>query len=245
MKSLLFAVVLAFSLGLIGLASQPTDAIAATDTAGTQTLTAAVGESQPLMVTGQASASPTSPEMPQVRRPISIVVFLIIVAITLWIVYAAAKRTKTSADFYVAHSAITGAQNGWALAGDYMSAASFLGIAGLISLYGYDGFLYSVGWLVAYVTVLLLVAEPCRNSGRYTMGDILSFRSFPIPVRSMAALSSVTVSTFYLIAQMVGAGKLMELLFGVPYTYAIIGVGRLWSCTWSSEACWPRPGFRS
>jgi cation/acetate symporter len=227
MKSLLVALLLAISLGLFGLVSHPTHAIAATGAASTQTLIAEAGGSQPVTVSGPVAASPSRSEAPQVRRPISILVFLLIVALTLCIVYAAARRTKTSADFYVARSTITGAQNGWALAGDYMSAASFLGIAGLISLYGYDGFLYSVGWLVAYVTLLLLIAEPCRNSGRYTMGDILSFRSFPIPVRSMAALSSVTVSTFYLIAQMVGAGKLMELLFGVPYTYAIIGVGAL------------------
>lgn len=160
-------------------------------------------------------------------RPITIAMFLIFIGITLLVVYWAAGRTKTSADFYVAGSAISGTQNGWALAGDYMSAASFLGIAGLISLYGYDGFLYSVGWLVAYVTLLLIVAEPCRNSGRYTIGDILAFRSFPIPVRAMAAISTVTVSTFYLIAQMVGAGKLMELLLGVPFRISIILVGAI------------------
>jgi cation/acetate symporter len=108
-----------------------------------------------------------------------------------------------------------------------MSAASFLGIAGLISLYGYDGFMYSVGWLVAYVTVLLIVAEPCRNAGKFTMGDILSFRTNPKPVRAAAAISTVAVSTFYLTAQMVGAGKLMELLLGIPFRIAISGVGAL------------------
>ena len=97
----------------------------------------------------------------------------------MWVTYLAAKRTKTAADFYAAGGGITGTQNGWAIAGDYMSAASFLGISGLISLYGYDGFMYSVGWLVAYITVLLIVAEPCRNAGKYTMGDILSFRTDP------------------------------------------------------------------
>lgn len=160
-------------------------------------------------------------------RPLTVAMTLIFIAVTIIVVYWAAQRTKTSADFYVAGSAISGSQNGWALAGDYMSAASFLGIAGLISLYGYDGFLYSVGWLVAYVTLLLVVAEPCRNSGRYTVGDILSFRAFPIPVRAMAAVSTLTVSTFYLIAQMVGAGKLMELLAGTPYNISIIIVGTL------------------
>lgn len=167
------------------------------------------------------------PDHPRATRPISIIVFLLIIAVTGGVVYWAARRTKTTADFYVAHSAITGTQNGWALAGDYMSAASFLGIAGLISLYGYDGFMYSVGWLVAYVTILLLVAEPCRNAGKYTMGDILAFRSFAIPVRSVGAVATVVVTTFYLIAQMVGAGKLMELLFGIPFRLAICGVGAL------------------
>lgn len=193
----------------------------------TQTITLAslAGTSSP----PPAVPSPSKGSLPilTIVRPITIAMFLIFIGVTLMVVYWAARRTKTSADFYVAGASITGVQNGWALAGDYMSAASFLGIAGLISLYGYDGFLYSVGWLVAYVTLLLIVAEPCRNSGRYTIGDILSFRSFPIPVRAMAAVSTVTVSTFYLIAQMVGAGKLMELLLGVPFRISIILVGSI------------------
>ena len=153
--------------------------------------------------------------------------FAVIIGITLAVVVWAAKQTKTTADFYAAGGGITGTQNGWAIAGDYMSAASFLGISGMISLYGYDGFMYSVGWLVAYITVLLIVAEPCRNAGKYTLGDILSFRTDPKPVRAVAAISTVAVSTFYLTAQMVGAGKLMALLVGVPYKTAIIGVGIL------------------
>jgi cation/acetate symporter len=153
--------------------------------------------------------------------------FLVIIGITLSIVVWAAKRTKTASDFYAAGGGITGTQNGWAIAGDYMSAASFLGISGLISLYGYDGFMYSVGWLVAYITVLLIVAEPCRNAGKYTLGDILAFRTQPKPVRAVAAISTVAVSTFYLTAQMVGAGKLMALLVGFNYTFSIIGVGIL------------------
>lgn len=163
----------------------------------------------------------------EANKAITITLFVIIVLITLGIVIWAAKRTKTTADFYAARGAITGLQNGWAISGDYMSAASFLGIAGLISLYGYDGFMYSVGWLVAYVTVLLIVAEPCRNAGKFTMGDILSFRSNPKPVRAAAAISTVCVSVFYLTAQMVGAGKLMELLLGIPFKLAISGVGAL------------------
>ena len=175
-------------------------------------------------ITAQA---PAKVERVEANKAITITMFLIIVGITLGIVVWAAKRTKTTADFYAARGAITGTQNGWAIAGDYMSAASFLGIAGLISLYGYDGFMYSVGWLVAYVTVLLIVAEPCRNAGKFTMGDILSFRTNPKPVRAAAAISTVAVSTFYLTAQMVGAGKLMELLLGIPFRIAISGVGCL------------------
>ncbi|MGD9817640.1 MAG: cation acetate symporter [Desulfomonilaceae bacterium] len=176
-------------------------------------------------ITAQAKAA--VPTKVEANRTITIAMFLVIIAITLGVVVWAASRTKTTADFYAARGAITGTQNGWAIAGDYMSAASFLGIAGLISLYGYDGFMYSVGWLVAYVTVLLIVAEPCRNAGKFTMGDILSFRSNPKPVRAAAAISTVAVSTFYLTAQMVGAGKLMELLIGIPFKFAISGVGAL------------------
>src|SRR6185436_14900971 len=112
--------------------------------------------------------------------------------------------------------------------GDYMSAASFLGIAGLIAFFGYDGFLYSVGWLVAYLTVLLIVAEPLRNAGKYTMADVLAYRLSPRPVRAMAALSTLVVSTFYMIAQMVGAGALVALLLkGIGYNTAVAGVGAL------------------
>ncbi len=161
------------------------------------------------------------------NRTLTLSMFLAIIAVTLGIVFWAAKRTKTTADFYAAKGAITGFQNGWAIAGDYMSAATFLGMAGLISLNGFDGFLYPTGWMVAFVTVLLVVAEPCRNSGKYTVGDILSFRSNPKPVRACAAIVTLAVSTFYLTAQMVGAGKLMELLVGVPYVVALIAVGFL------------------
>ncbi len=161
------------------------------------------------------------------NKAITIGMFLFIIAITMGVVVWAAKKTKTAADFYTAGGGITGTQNGWAIAGDYMSAASFLGISGLISLYGYDGFMYSVGWLVAYITVLLIVAEPCRNAGKYTLGDILSFRTQPKTVRAVAAISTVAVSTFYLTAQMVGAGKLMQLLIGFNYMWSIIGVGIL------------------
>jgi cation/acetate symporter len=170
-----------------------------------------------------ALAANTLKANPYVTLPI----FAIIISVTMGVVIWSAKKTKSASDFYTAGGGITGTQNGWAIAGDYMSAASFLGISGMISLYGYDGFMYSVGWLVAYITVLLIVAEPCRNAGKYTLGDILAFRTEPKPVRAVAAIATVAVSTFYLTAQMVGAGKLMQLLLGIQYTYAIIGVGIL------------------
>ena len=172
------------------------------------------------------AATPAKKEI-KANKTITIGMFLVIIGITMSVVVWAAKRTKTAADFYAAGGGITGTQNGWAIAGDYMSAASFLGISGMISLYGYDGFMYSVGWLVAYITVLLIVAEPCRNAGKYTLGDILSFRTEPKKVRAVAAISTVAVSTFYLTAQMVGAGKLMSLLVGFSYKFSIIGVGIL------------------
>ncbi|CAH2031702.1 solute symporter family protein [Trichlorobacter ammonificans] len=174
-----------------------------------------------------APAAPVQKKQLKANKAITLSMFAVIIGITMGVVVWAAKRTKTASDFYAAGGGITGTQNGWAIAGDYMSAASFLGISGMISLYGYDGFMYSVGWLVAYITVLLIVAEPCRNAGKYTLGDILSFRTSPKPVRAVAALATVAVTTFYLTAQMVGAGKLMALLVGVSYQSAIIGVGIL------------------
>ncbi|MCL6516466.1 sodium/solute symporter [Alicyclobacillus sp.] len=155
------------------------------------------------------------------------VLFGLIVIVTLIITYWAARRTRTTSDFYAAGRSLSGWQNGVAIAGDYMSAASFLGICGMIALSGYDGFLYSVGFLVAYLTVLLVIAEPLRNSGKYTMADVVSFRLSPAPVRSMAALSTLVISTFYMIAQMVGAGGLIHLLIGLNYTTAILVVGVL------------------
>jgi cation/acetate symporter len=154
-------------------------------------------------------------------------VFAAIIAVTMYVTYLAAKRVKTAADFYTAGGGVSGLQNGWAIAGDYLSAASFLGIAGLISLNGYDGFMYSVGWLVAYITVLLVIAEPCRNIGKYTMGDILAFRNDPKISRTVMALSTITVSTFYLTAQMVGGGVLVKTLIGIDYEISVIAVGVL------------------
>jgi len=158
----------------------------------------------------------------------SLLMFVAFVFVTLGITFWASKRTKTASEFYSAGRSITGFQNGWAVAGDYMSAASFLGIAGLIAFYGYDGFMYSVGWLVAYLTVLLLVAEPLRNTGKYTMADVLAFRLRSKSVRTVAALSTLTVSLFYMIAQMVGAGSLVSLLIPqINFELAIVMVGIL------------------
>src|SRR6476646_7333453 len=157
-----------------------------------------------------------------------LIMFLVFIAITLGITYWAARRTSGSSAFFAANRQITGWQNGVAVAGDYMSAASFLGIAGLIAFNGYDGFMYSVGWLVAYLTVLLLVAEPLRNTGRFTIADVLAFRLRRPVVRVVAGVSTLTVSLFYMIAQMVGAGSLVSLLVpGIGFNTAIVGVGVL------------------
>jgi cation/acetate symporter len=159
------------------------------------------------------------------------VLFLAVVALTIGITVWASRNTKGAADYYAAGRNISGFQNGLAISGDYMSAASFLGISGAIALSGYDGFLYSVGFLVAWLVALLLVAELLRNSGRYTMADQLAYRMRQRPVRTAAATSTVAVSIFYLLAQMVGAGSLVALLLGVESTalknLTIVGVGVL------------------
>src|SRR5215475_14503234 len=160
----------------------------------------------------------------------ALVMFLIFIAITLGITYWASKRSAGASAYFAAGRSIKGWQNGVAVAGDYMSAASFLGIAGIIAFQGYDGFMYSVGWLVAYLTVLLIVAEPLRNAGKYTMADVLAYRLRPKPVRAMASLSTLTVSTLYMIAQMVGAGTLVALLLkgsGITFNQAVTMVGLL------------------
>jgi len=158
----------------------------------------------------------------------SLWMFLGFVAATLVITYFSARKSSEASAFFAAGRRITGWQNGLAVAGDYMSAASFLGIAGMIAMNGYDGFMYSVGFLVAYLTVLFIVAEPLRNSGKYTMADMLAYRLSPKPVRAAASLSTLTVSVFYMIAQMVGAGVLVrQLIPGVSYEVAVVGVGVL------------------
>ncbi|OXM13397.1 solute symporter family protein [Paenibacillus herberti] len=154
--------------------------------------------------------------------------FLLIVLGTLVITYYASKKTNTASEFYTAGGGLTGWQNGLAIAGDYMSAASFLGIAGMIALYGFDGFFYSIGFLVAYLVVLYLVAEPLRNLGRYTMADMIAARFNQSQIRGVAALNSIVISIFYMIAQLVGAGALISLLIpSLDYTASVLIVGVL------------------
>ncbi|MEU2668145.1 cation acetate symporter [Streptomyces sp. NPDC007164] len=149
------------------------------------------------------------------HRPLIITLFAVFVAATLGITVWAGRQTRSASDFYAGGRQFTAFQNGLAVSGDYMSAASFLGIAGAIALFGYDGFLYSIGFLVAWLVALLLVAEPLRNSGRYTMGDVLAYRMRQRPVRTASGVSTIVVSIFYLLAQMAGAGVLVSLLLGI------------------------------
>ena len=161
---------------------------------------------------------------------LNISIFSAFVLVTLVVVFRASKNSRTAADYYAAGRAFTGPQNGIAISGDYLSAASFLGIAGAIAVNGYDGFLYSIGFLVAWLVALLLVAELLRNTGKYTMGDVLAFRMRQRPVRAAAATSTLAVSFFYLLAQMAGAGGLVALLLGITsktgqaFVIAVVGV---------------------
>ena len=157
----------------------------------------------------------------------AIIMFLLFVSGTLGITYWAAKRTKTAKDFYTAGGGITGLQNGMAIAGDYMSAASFLGISGLVYLAGYDGLIYSIGFLVGWPIILFLISERLRNLGKYTFADVAAYRLKQAPIRTLAAFGSIATVILYLIAQMVGAGKLIQLLFGLPYELAVVLVGTL------------------
>ena len=157
----------------------------------------------------------------------AIAMFLAFVSATLGITYWAAKRTRSTKDFYAAGGSITGLQNGLAIAGDYMSAASFLGISGLVFASGFDGLIYSIGFLVGWPIILFLLAERLRNLGKYTFADAVSYRLRPVPIRSLAACGTLTVVLLYLIAQMVGAGKLIQLLFGLEYHFAVMAVGVL------------------
>jgi cation/acetate symporter len=157
----------------------------------------------------------------------AIVMFVVFVGFTLCITYWASKRTKSAADYYSAGGKITGFQNGLAIAGDYMSAASFLGISALVFTTGYDGLIYSIGFLVGWPIILFLIAERLRNLGKYTFADVASYRLGQTQIRTLSACGSLVVVAFYLIAQMVGAGKLIQLLFGLDYYIAVILVGVL------------------
>src|SRR5437763_679943 len=156
---------------------------------------------------------------------VAMVFFFIIIAITLGITYWAARRTRTTEQCYAAGRTISPLQNGLALAGDYMSAASFLGIAGLVSTTGFDGLIYSTGWLVGWPVVLFLIAEPLRNLGKYTFADVVALRLRQTPVRIAAAIGTLATVILYLSAQMVGAGGLIKLMFGLSYETAIVIVG--------------------
>lgn len=151
--------------------------------------------------------------------------FVGIVALTLYVTYIASKRTNSASEFYTAGGGLSGWQNGIAIAGDYLSAASFLGIAGAIALFGFDGFFYSIGYLVAYLVVLYIVAEPLRNLGRYTLADMITARFNQKKIRGAAAISTLTIVLFYMIAQLVGAGALIQLLLGIDYWIAVLIVG--------------------
>src|ERR1044072_1997857 len=160
----------------------------------------------------------------------ALVIFGIVIAITLGITYWASKRAQGTVGFYAAGRQITGPQNGIAISGDYLSAASFLGIAGLIFLFGFDGFLSSIGFLVAFLTVMFLLAERMRNAGKFTIADVLAFRLRERPARTAAALGTLAVVAFYLIAQMVGAGVLIQALVGIDFTLAVILTGIFMLC---------------
>jgi cation/acetate symporter len=160
---------------------------------------------------------------------LNLIVFLVFVAVTLWVVYKASHGNRTTSDYYAAGGAFNGVQNGVAMSGDFLSAASFLGISGAIAVYGYDGFVYSVSWMVAWLVALLLIGEGLRNTGRFTMGDVMAYRMSRRPVRAASAVSTLVISLFYMIAQMAGAGGLVALLIQVEswtgQALIIVGVG--------------------
>ena len=175
-------------------------------------------------------ANDSQPVNPSEINITAVVMFIIFISITLGITYWAAKKTRSASDFYTAGGNISGLQNGLAIAGDYMSAASFLGISGLVFASGFDGLIYSIGFLVGWPVILFLLAERLRNLGKYTFTDAVSFRLQAVPIRSLAACGTLAVVILYLIAQMVGAGKLIQILFGLPYSVAVFIVGLLMIC---------------
>src|ERR687895_2355847 len=151
--------------------------------------------------------------------------FLVFIVLSLGITVWAARRTSSTDQFYAAGRSVTALQNGLALAGDYMSAASFLGIAGLVALSGFDGMIYATGWLVGWPALMFFIAEPLRNLGKFTFADVVAFRLRQTPVRIAAAVGGILTLLFYTIAQMVGAGNLVTLMFGIPYESAVTIVG--------------------
>jgi len=177
-----------------------------------------------LATPAQAAAEPSG------SNPVAIGLFLLLVAFTLGITYWAARRTRSAQDFYAAGGHLTGMQNGLAIAGDVISAGAFLGLAGLVYGSGFDGLIYAAGYSVGYPVITLLFADRMRNLGRFTFADIVSYRLAQTPVQAFAAVSTLVIVIFYLIAQMVGAGQLVQLLFGLDYVYAEIAVGVLMVC---------------
>ncbi|QBR01999.1 cation acetate symporter [Paraburkholderia pallida] len=188
-------------------------------------LTAALALDALPALAAQASSPPSA--ISHGHNPIAIGMFLLFVASTLFITRWAARKNNSVADHYAAGGKITALQNGWAIAGDYMSAASLLGISALVFTSGYDGLIYSVGFLASWPIILFLIAEPLRNLGKYTLADVVSYRLAQRPIRAFAASSSIVIVLLYLVSQMVGAGKLVELLFGLNYTLAVVIVGLL------------------
>ena len=181
-----------------------------------------------LTATAAFAAGPDlGPAQQNATNTSAIVIFLLFVLLTLGITYRAARQTKSAADFYAAGGGISPGQNALAIAGDFMSAASFLGISGLVFTSGFDGLIYSVGFLVGWPIVLFLIAERLRNLGKFTFADVASFRLDQTPIRVLSAVGTLTVVAFYLIAQMVGAGSLINSLFNLPYGYAVTAVGVL------------------
>jgi cation/acetate symporter len=175
------------------------------------------------------SARAAGPE-PTGTNPVAVILFLAIVALTLAITYWAARRTKSTQDFYAAGGHLSGLQNGLAIAGDVISAGAFLGLAGLVYGSGFDGLLFAAGYSVGYPVITLLTADRMRKLGKFTFADIVSYRLAKTPIRAFAALSTLVIAIFYLIAQMVGAGQLVQLLFGLDYVYAEVAVGALMVC---------------
>ena len=180
-----------------------------------------------LLLTALPAWAASPPALSGGHNPIAIGMFLLFVASTLFITRWAARKNNSVADHYAAGGKITAFQNGWAIAGDYMSAASLLGISALVFTSGYDGLIYSIGFLASWPIILFLIAEPLRNLGRYTLADLVSHRLQQRPIRAFSATSSIVIVLLYLVSQMVGAGKLVELLFGFNYTVAVVIVGVL------------------